>query len=111
MATWIVQYDAPGEPDLLAVKIQAADAIEARRIFKQNAPRGSRIRKLYVHHLERAADAAKACLPKESVFVLISYEEGRANYVSNGKREDCIKALKELLFRWGAEEDWMQHIK
>lgn len=38
-------------------------------------------------------------------------DDGRANYVSNGKREDVVNAMKEFIIRAGAEEDWMKHIK
>lgn len=45
-------------------------------------------------------------------FALITFELGEnknylTNYISNGQREDMIKALKELLERWEAGTDYM----
>jgi hypothetical protein len=45
--------------------------------------------------------------PKQVGFALLTYEfdgpkDGRVNYIGNGKREDVLKALKELIGRWEA---------
>ena len=36
--------------------------------------------------------------------------DGRANYISNGNREDVIKSMKEFIIKAGHEEDWMKHL-
>jgi hypothetical protein len=35
----------------------------------------------------------------------------QANYVSNCNRQDVVKILKTLLFRWGINEEWMREAK
>lgn len=37
--------------------------------------------------------------------------ETEAHYISNCNREDAIKILKSMLFRWGINEQWMQDAK
>jgi hypothetical protein len=60
------------------------------------------------------------CTPPGWTFaiVLLQTEEGRkregaqpSRYAANFRREDGIRALKEILFRWGHEEDWMKEVK
>jgi len=52
-------------------------------------------------------------LPKEFGFFCLVFPfnstEGRANYISNGEREQVIKSMKEFIIRAGHEEDWMKH--
>lgn len=67
--------------------------------------------------LQMAAKSAHAQLPDTHGFLLIVTKfgdgtgEGGADYVSNIKRDDAIKVLKTILFRWGANEEWMTNIK
>lgn len=45
---------------------------------------------------------------QEMGFAIICFEFGKpgiADYISNAKREDMIKALKETLFRWEHNQD------
>jgi len=44
------------------------------------------------------------------VFPFDGPDKGRANYISNGQRQDVINAMKEFLIRCGAAEDWMKHL-
>lgn len=66
--------------------------------------------------LQTIATSIEAYLPEGHGFILLTFPFGeadgksRVNYVANGKREDCINAMKEFLIRAGAEEDWMQHL-
>lgn len=72
--------------------------------------------KLDVKHLmQAAATAVKTVMPNGVVFFIFAapageVEHGRANYVSNMKREDAIKCMKEFIIRSGAAEDWMKNI-
>ena len=63
--------------------------------------------------LQSAADAAKAQMPDNTGFILLTVpfgndDEAIAQYISNMNREDAIKCLKVMLFRWGIDEDWMK---
>lgn len=69
---------------------------------------------------ETVQNAAKAChaqLPDTHGFIIILMPfgdgngEGKADYVSNVKREDAVAALKAILFRWGIDEQWMHQAK
>jgi hypothetical protein len=65
-------------------------------------------------YLALAAKEIGVKFPDNHGFILLVLpfgESGRTNYISNCQREDAIKVLKEFLFRIGAEEDWMKHIK
>lgn len=60
-----------------------------------------------------AKDVAKRLPEDFGFFVLVfpfNNADGRANYVSNGKREDVIKSMKEFIIKAGHGEDWMKHI-
>lgn len=55
------------------------------------------------HGLDELFNGAQR--PKKVGFVLLSFyfgdqQGGRVNYISNGKREDIVTALKELLARF-----------
>lgn len=64
--------------------------------------------------LQAAAHAVANIIPDHKGFILLvaPYGNGesndRAEYVSNVNREDAIKILKTLLFRWGQNEEWMR---
>jgi len=64
--------------------------------------------------IQAAARAALNVLPDSHGFMLLVVPfgdgsgEGTAQYVSNLNREDAIKGLKTLLFRWGINDDWMK---
>jgi hypothetical protein len=65
-------------------------------------------------YLRLAADAVKARLPDNHVFILLTMpvgDGGRLRYTSNVDRECAIKVLKEFLFHIGEAENWMLHIK
>lgn len=68
-------------------------------------------------YLNLAAKAVHERLPDNHGFILLAFpfngtdENNRVAYVSNARREDAIKVLKEFLFRAGAKEDWMAHIR
>ncbi|HTH22926.1 MAG TPA: hypothetical protein VL854_11965 [Nitrososphaeraceae archaeon] len=70
--------------------------------------------------LNSMCDRVSEHLPEGWTFAIIMLQthEGReregvqpSRYAANFPREDGIKALKEILFRWGHEEDWMKEIK
>lgn len=65
--------------------------------------------------LQAAARAAHGQLPDHCGFILIVLPVGRedamAQYVANVQRQDAVKVLKEILFRWGIDEDWMKEAK
>ena len=58
------------------------------------------------------ADAVKANVPQGWGYAVLCYsfgENGFMNYVSNGRREDMVKALKELLVN--LENDKRQYVR
>jgi len=64
--------------------------------------------------LQELAGIIKAALPSTHGFFLLTFEheteDGRANYVSDSRRDDVICAMKEWLIKCGHKEDWMKHI-
>jgi hypothetical protein len=67
-------------------------------------------------YLEAAADAIQAKLPDNHGFILLATpfgesENNRLTYISNLRREDAIRVLKEWLIQAGGAEEWMKHIK
>lgn len=67
-------------------------------------------------YLKAVGREIAAKLPDNHGFICLTFPfgdapGGRTQYISNARREDVIKLLKEVLFRFGAEEDWMKHIK
>lgn len=70
-----------------------------------NDPRG---------RMQDIAHAVNERLPDGYGFMVLVFpfnsSEGRANYVSNGKREDVVNAMKEWLIKAGHDEDWMKHL-
>ena len=64
--------------------------------------------------MQLIAKTVKEQLPQGFGFFIMVFPfgdvEGRANYVSDGNREDVIKMMKEFIIRCGYEEDWMKHI-
>lgn len=67
-------------------------------------------------YLQAVGRDIAAKLPDNHGFICLTFPfgddpGGRTQYISNAKREDAIKLIKEFLFRIGASEDWMKHIK
>lgn len=69
------------------------------------------------HYLQIAAERVESALPDNHAFLIISTpfapsdpSQNVARYVANCQREEAIRMLKELLFRWGAGEEWMNHV-
>lgn len=66
-------------------------------------------------YLNLAAKAIDACLPDHHGFILLAVPfkggDQRVKYISNLKREDAIKVLKEWLIVCSGEEEWMKHLK
>ena len=64
-------------------------------------------------HLVVAADAVKAACPPNTGFIIITlpFDDGThkpvVSYTANIARPDAVKMLKEILFRWGINEEWM----
>lgn len=64
------------------------------------------------HGMRLLADMISSVVPGLG-FALITFPLGEnvknelVNYISNGQREDMIKALKELLHRWESGTDYM----
>lgn len=67
--------------------------------------------------LQEIARAAHDKLPDSFGFILIvtpfgdGSDYGPAQYASNVNREDAVKALKTILFRWGINDEWMKDAK
>lgn len=67
--------------------------------------------------LQRAAQAVHNTLPNGNGFIILvaPFGDGTgttdAIYASNCNREDAIKILKTMLFRWGINEEWMKTIE
>lgn len=63
--------------------------------------------------MQGIARAVKKRLPKNYGFFVLVFpfgdEQGRANYVSNGTREDVILSMKEFIRRNEHKDDWMTH--
>lgn len=55
-------------------------------------------------HMQKIAAMVDEQLPQGWAFMVIAQPfdaaSGRCNYISNGRREDCLKILKGLLARW-----------
>jgi hypothetical protein len=69
--------------------------------------------KNYLRELARIIDSK---LPDNHGFILLTFPFGddpgsRVTYTSNGKRQQCIAAMKEFIITVGGEEEWMKHIK
>lgn len=67
------------------------------------------------HKMQAAAHAVRAVMPEGVGFFIFAapigeVEHGRANYVSNIRREDAIKCMKEFIIKAGHGEDWMKHL-
>lgn len=64
--------------------------------------------------LNDIAHAVNERLPSNFGFFVMVFpfngNDQAANYVSNSKREDVIKVMKEFLFRAGVDDQWMKHI-
>ncbi len=63
--------------------------------------------------LRLAAEEVTKKFPDGWGFILIAAplgEGGRTTYAANVDRADAIKLLKELMFHWGEDENWMKHI-
>lgn len=66
-------------------------------------------------YLKDAGKAVDALLPDHHGFIIMAVPfaggDRRLKYVSNLKREDAVRVLKEFLIRCCGEEEWMRHIK
>lgn len=67
-------------------------------------------------YLVEMAKAVESKLPDNHGFIILAAPFGesdnnRLTYISSMSREDAVKLLREFLFKCGAEEDWMKHIK
>lgn len=64
--------------------------------------------------MQEIAKDVKKHLPEGFGFFVLVFPfndaNGRANYVSDGKREDVIKSMKEFIIKAGHSEDWMKHL-
>lgn len=63
--------------------------------------------------LQEVARAVETILPPETGFVVLAFDlgsdkPGRLEYVSNGEREDVVKAMKEFIEK--TEGAWGQHV-
>ena len=61
--------------------------------------------------LQDTARAVAATLPPGTGFIVLAFDldtdKGRLEYISNGRREDCVKAMKEFIQK--TESAWMEH--
>lgn len=68
-----------------------------------------------VEYLKDAIKAAEAKLPDGHRAIVISVPCDEPNpqirYIAGIGREDAVSALKTLLFRWGKNEEWMEHVE
>ena len=64
--------------------------------------------------MQKIGETVKAQIPEGYGFFVFVFpfnnDKGRANYCSNGKREDVINTLKAFLIQAGHNDDWMKHI-
>lgn len=63
--------------------------------------------------LQLAAESVTSKLPDNWGFILFVFpigKSGRIGYVSNARREDAVKALKEWLLKQ-SPENWLRHIE
>ena len=65
-------------------------------------------------YLKDAAKAVDALLPDHHGFIILAVPfaggDRRLKYVSNLKREDAVRVLKEFLNRGCGEDEWMRHV-
>ena len=62
--------------------------------------------------IQKAARAAHAEIPDMGfILIVVPFGDGsgatEAQCISNVKREDAVAGLKQLLFRWGIEGEWI----
>lgn len=66
-------------------------------------------------HMRKIAMLVDEEIPTGWGFIVICFpigdRLGRLNYVSNGKREEVLKLLKEFLYRSKDAKDWGKHPK
>lgn len=66
-------------------------------------------------YLKEVCKAIEAKLPDQHGFLVLTFPfnqpDRRVTYSANCSREEGIKILKAMLFRWGESEDWIKHIK
>lgn len=65
-----------------------------------------------------AADQIASMFPNDGFILFVAPKCGspeeaekddkKTDYISNVRREDAIKMLKNVLFRWGINEEWME---
>jgi len=65
-------------------------------------------------YLKDAAEAVHALLPDHHGLIILAvpYKGGerRIKYISNLKREDAVKVLKEFLLTACDEDTWLKHV-
>lgn len=65
--------------------------------------------------MQDAASAIEAYLPPGSGFILLAFDlnssKGHMEYVSNGKREDCLAAMQEFIKNNKERGIWGTHQK
>ena len=65
-------------------------------------------------YLKDAAMAVEALLPDHHGMIILAVPfkggDQRIKYISNLKREEAIKILKEFMIQCCSAEDWMKHI-
>ena len=68
-----------------------------------------------VNYMQDAIKAAERHLPDNHRAILIviptNQPEPQIRYVSGVERESAVGILKNLLFRWGKNEEWMKHVE
>lgn len=113
-----INIPASASPDRVAMMFRHfADALWAQA----NNPDNEAIRNLDLsdnpldkEYLRRMARKLETMLPDHHGFILFTFNYGPGGalyYTATCDRADGIKAVKEWLFKVGAEETWMQHIR
>lgn len=62
--------------------------------------------------MQAAANTLHETLPDMGfILIVVPFGDSNAGYISNCNREDAIRGLKSVLFRWGINEEWMKGAK
>ena len=77
---------------------------------KPETPRDENVR----DNLQKMAATIDEQIPRDWGFIIMVFplgdQQGRLNYVSNGKREDVLVMLKKFLKRARNEKNWGKHV-
>jgi hypothetical protein len=111
------------EEEILSLEMQINEATEARKeadkrrsklVDKLFALQGREVELDTRNRMQEIGRAIVSLLPHRWGFFCLVFPfedtEKRANYISNGQREDVIRSMKEFLIRAGHKEDWMEHL-